>query len=192
MLMNVDSKDFIASLRSGSEEAFTILHNHYNLSLCSYAYRILGDNNEAKEVVHLTFCKIWDNRKKIEITESLKSYLYKSVYNNCISLLRKNKQYNKYVQLGFGDLYFTRIVQNPFVELKLIDSESRKIILSAINELPDRRRDIFIKCKLKGMTYSQVAETLNISVKTVETQMSFALKNLRKKLDWLLIFLMLP
>ncbi len=149
MLMNVDSTDFIASLRSGSEEAFTILHNHYNLSLCSYAYRILGDNNEAKEVVHITFCKIWDNRKRIEITESLKSYLYKSVYiiaSVCLGKISNTINISNWV----WRLYFTRIVQNPFVELKLLDSESRKIILSAINELPDRRRDIFIRCNLRG------------------------------------------
>ncbi len=182
--------NLLEDLKSGSEQAFTQLYNQYNPGLCSYAYRILGDNDQAKEVVHLTFCHIWDIRKKLEVTESIKSYLYKSVYNNCITRLRKNRQYKKYVELGFGDLFFIRIVQNPFTELKLIDSESRKIILDAIKELPQRRRDIFVKCKIKGMTYPQVAEELNISVKTVETQMTTALKTLRKKLDWLLILML--
>lgn len=77
MSLDINSKDFVASLKGGSETAFTELHNHYNLSLCSYAYRILNDNNEARETVHITFCKIWDNRKSIDITESLNSYLYK-------------------------------------------------------------------------------------------------------------------
>ncbi len=190
MILDINSKDFIASLKSGSEDSFTLLFKEYNLKLCSYAYRILNDNNEAKEVVHTTFCKIWDNRKTLEINESLKSYLYKSVYNNCISNLRKKKQYAKYVDLGLGDLYFNRIVQNPHAELKLIDSEYRKIIISAIKELPDRCREIFIKCKINGQTYSGVAEELNISIKTVESQMSIALKRLRKNLDWLLILIL--
>ncbi len=125
MALDIKSKDFAASLKGGSEEAFTLLYNHYNLSLCSYAYRILNDNNEAKEIVHITFCKIWDNKKSIEINESLNAYLYKSVYNNCISLLRKQKQYAKYVELGLGDLHFNRIVQNPHAEMKMIDSENR-------------------------------------------------------------------
>jgi len=185
VLQNINSKDFLASLKSGSEESFTQLFNQFNLDLCSYAYRILNDNNDAKEIVHITFCKIWDNRKSIEINESLKSYLYKSVYNNSISLLRKKKQYAKYV-----DLYFNRIVQNPHAELKLIDSESRKIIISAINELPDRCKEIFIKCKINGQTYHNVADELKISVKTVESQMSIALKRLRKNLDWLLILIL--
>ncbi len=192
MSLDINSKDFVAYLKGGSEEAFTTLYNHYNLHLCSYAYRILNDNGEARETVHLTFCKFWDNRKGIDINESLNSYLYKSVYNNCISLLRKKKQYAKYVELGLGDLHFNRIVQNPHAELKMIDSENRKIILSAINELPEKCREIFIKCKINGLTYPKVAEDLNISVKTVETQMSIALRRLRKKLDWLLILLILP
>lgn len=190
MQQNINSKDFLVSLKSGSEDSFTQLFNKFNLDLCSYAYRILNDNNDAKEVVHITFCKIWDNRKSIEINESIKSYLYKSVYNNSISLLRKKKQYSKYVDMGLGDLYFNRIVQDPHAELKLIDSESRKIILSAINELPDRCKDIFIKCKINGQTYNNVADELKISVKTVESQMSIALKRLRKNLDWLLILIL--
>lgn len=190
MSLDINSKDFVASLKGGSEEVFTLLYNHYNLSLCSYAYRILNDNNDAKETVHITFCKIWDNRKSLEINESLNAYLYKSVYNNCISLLRKQKQYAKYVELGLGDLHFNRIVQNPHAELKLIDSENRKIILSAINELPQRCREIFIKCKVRGLTYPEVADDLSISVKTVESQMSIALMRLRKKLDWLLILIL--
>ena len=94
-----------------------------------------------------------------------------------------------YVDQGAIDLYFNRIIQNPHAELKLIDSEYRKYILSAINELPDRCREIFIRCKIDGMTYPEVAGLLEISVKTVETQMSTALKRLRKNLDWLLILL---
>ncbi len=187
---DIKSKEFVALLKSGSEDAFTVLFNEFNPGLCSYAYRILNDNYESREVVHSTFCKIWDNRKSIEITESLKAYLYRSVYNNCISLLRKKRQYSKYVELGLGDLYFNRIVQNPHAELKLFDSETRKIIAEAIINLPERCREIFIKCKINGMTYSDVAEDLGISIKTVEAQMSIALKKLRKELDWVLILLL--
>lgn len=186
---NIDIDDFTASLIKGSEESFTMLFNHYNLKLCSYAFRILNNNEEAREVVHATFCKIWDRRQSITIKESLESYLYKSVYNNCISHIRKKKHYNIYVELMLEDVYFNRIIQNPHAELKLIDSEYRKYISSAISELPKRCREIFIQCKVQGKTYPEVAESLNISVKTVEVQMTTALKKLRNKLDWLLIMI---
>lgn len=184
-----NSKEFAISLRNGSETAFTLLHKRYFMPLTSYAYRILNNENEAKEVVHTTFCKFWDNREKIEIEDSLKAYLYRSVYNNSVSILRKKRQYSKYVELDLADMYFSRIVQNPHAELKLIDSENRRIILREINNLPTKSREVFIKCKIDGMTYPEVAKELNISVKTVEAQMSSALKKLRKNLDWLLILI---
>jgi len=188
-LLDISSAEFVASLREGRESSFTLLYNHYNLRLCSYAFRIINNNNEAREVVHTTFCKIWDKRKNLEIKESLEAYLYRSVYNNSISLLRKKKQYAMYVDQGVADIYFNRIIQNPHAELKLIDSEYRKYILSAINELPEKCREIFIKCKIEGRTYPEVAKILDISVKTVEAQMTTALKRLRKNLDWLLIII---
>ena len=184
-----NSKEFAISLRNGSETAFTLLHKRYFMPLTSYAYRILNNENEAKEVVHTTFCKFWDNREKIEIEDSLKAYLYRSVYNNSVSILRKKRQYSKYVELDLADMYFSRIVQNPHAELKLIDSENRRIFLREINNLPTKSREVFIKCKIDGMTYPEVAKELNISVKTVEAQMSSALKKLRKNLDWLLILI---
>ncbi len=186
---DINDNQFVASLVGGDELAFTTLFNRFNLKLCSYAFRILNNNEEAREVVHATFCRIWDRKSSIVIKESLESYLYKSVYNNCISHLRKKKQYGIYVELGLVDVYFNRIIQNPHAELKLIDSEYRKYILSAINELPERCREIFIKCKIEGKTYPEVAGLLNISVKTVEAQMTNALKKLRNSLDWLLILL---
>ena len=190
MSNDINSKSFFELLQRGDEASFTLLFNTYNLPLCSYAYRIVNNYDVAGEIVHTTFCKFWDNRKKIVITDSLKSYLYRSVYNNCISYLREQKQYKKYVDLGLTDLFFNRIVQDPHAELKLIDSENRKIILDAINQLPDKCKEIFIKCKIEGKSYPKVAEELSISIKTVENQMSSALKKLRQKLDWLLLMLM--
>ncbi len=71
----------------------------------------------------------------------------------------------------------------------MIDSETRKVIVGAINELPKRCRDVFVKCKIEGESYDRVASDLKISVKTVESQMSIALKRLRAKLDWLMILM---
>ncbi|MGE0092439.1 MAG: RNA polymerase sigma-70 factor [Bacteroidales bacterium] len=191
MVNKLAGNELVSSLVEGSEEAFELLFNEYNSQLISYAYRILNDMSDAGEVVHLTFCKLWDNHKKLEINDSLKAYLYKSVYNNSISLLRTRRRFSEFSELGLGDLYFNRIVQNPHEEMRLFDSETRKIIASAINELPEKCRVIFIKCKIEGKTYGKVAESLDLSVKTVENQMSIALKKLRAKLDWLMILLLM-
>lgn len=187
--ININKEDFVSALKRGDEEAFTVLFKELNLPLSSYAYRILNDMDQSREVVQSTFFKIWDNRAVIDVNESLKSYMYKAVYNNCISVLRKSKRYKQFAELGLGDLYFNRILQNPHAEMSMIDSETRKVIVGAINELPKRCRDVFVKCKIEGESYDRVASDLKISVKTVESQMSIALKRLRAKLDWLMILM---
>ncbi len=109
--ININKEDFVSALKRGDEEAFTVLFKELNLPLSSYAYRILNDMDQSREVVQSTFFKIWDNRAVIDVNESLKSYMYKAVYNNCISVLRKSKRYEQFAELGLGDLYFNRILQ---------------------------------------------------------------------------------
>lgn len=179
--------EFLHSLRNGDEEAYAFLFTKYYSHLYSYACRIMNNAGEAEECVQATFCHLWDVRKRIEICESVKSYLYRSVYNTCISTLRKRKSLAKFEETGLLDLYFSRVVQDPQAEMKLIDSETRREIIQTINQLPQRCREVFIKCKIDGMSYSEVAIDLNISVNTVENQMSVAFKRLREKLNWLLL-----
>jgi len=182
-----NSDDLLEALKVGREDAYSYLFATYYANLFSYACRIMNDQNEAEECVQATFCHIWDIRQRLEIRDSIKSYLFRSVYNACITLLRKKKVLAKYEESGLLDLYFARVIQNPQAEMRLIDSETRREILRTINTLPDRCKEIFVKCKIEGRTYSDVAESMEISVKTVENQMSIAYKKLREKLNWLLL-----
>lgn len=174
------------ALRCGAREAFIYIFNNYHGSLYSYALRILNDENEAEECVQSTFFHIWDIRERLEIKESIRSYLYKSVYNNSITAIRKRRVIDKYEEKGLTDLYFSRVVQSPEAEIRLIDSETRKEIINSINSLPLKCREIFVKCKICGLTYSEVASQLDISVNTVENQMAIALKKLRDRLKYLI------
>ncbi|GAB1474853.1 RNA polymerase sigma-70 factor [Bacteroidota bacterium] len=174
------------ALRCGAREAFIYIFNNYHGSLYSYALRILNDENEAEECVQSTFFHIWDIRERLEIKESIRSYLYKSVYNNSITAIRKRRVIDKYEEKGLTDLYFSRVVQSPEAEIRLIDSETRKEIINSINSLPLKCREIFVKCKIGGLTYSEVASQLDISVNTVENQMAIALKKLRDRLKYLI------
>jgi len=169
-----DSDALKEALKCGVDDAFVyIFNNHYD-NLYSYALRILNNENDAQECVQSTFCHIWDIRERLEIRESLRSYLYRSVYNNSISIIRKKKILDSYEEKGLTDLYFSRVIQSPDAEIRLTDSETRKEIIESINSLPERCREIFIKCKIGEQSYSQVATSLEISVNTVENQMSIA------------------
>lgn len=182
------SNEFLAGLKSGQEGSFSDLFTEYYNHLYSYAYRLLSDETEAEECVHATFCHLWDVRKNIEIKESLRSYLFRSVYNRAISSIRQRKIISRYEEKGLSDLYFSRVVQNPQAEIRLISSETTKAIVAAIESLPERCREVFIGCKIIGKSYAEVAQALDISEKTVENQMTIALKKLREKLKWLLLF----
>lgn len=177
----------IDSLKRGDEGAYAFLFSKYYPPLFSYACRIVNDHSEAEDCVQITFLNIWNTRNRIDIKDSVKSYLYRSVYNTCISLLRKKKVLARYEESGELDLYFSRIIQSPNAEMRLIDSEVRTAIINTLNLLPQRCREIFIKCKIEGSSCSDVAKDMNLSVSTVENQMYIAYKKLREKLNWLLL-----
>jgi RNA polymerase sigma-70 factor, ECF subfamily len=184
---SLDNEELLKALKEGREDAYSYLFLKYYSNLYSYACRIMNEESDAEECIQAVFCHLWDIKEKLEIRDSIKSYLYRAVYNNCISLLRKKKILAKYEETGLLDLYFTRVIQNPQAEMRLIDSETRRVILRTIASLPDRCREVFVKCKIDGLSYSEVAEDMDISVKTVENQMAIAFKKLREKLSWLLL-----
>lgn len=182
------NKNLLDALREGKEEAFEYIFLKYYTNLYSYAFRILNNESDAKECVQNTFCHIWDIRKSLNINDSVKSYLYRSVYNGSIDIIRKKKVLEKYEEKGFLDIYLYGIVQNPEAEIKLLGSETRKAVQSSINSLPKRCREIFIRCRVMGYTHAEIASSLNISVKTVENQMTIALTKLREKLKNFILF----
>lgn len=186
---DIESGQLLTSLQKGDEEAFAYIFKTFYSPLFNYAGRILRDDEQANDVVQDTFCRLYENRSNITIHISLKSYLYRSVYNNCIDLIRHKKVANAYVDAKMLDFYFSRIIQLPEAELKMLDEDIGEAIREAIAHLPERCRQIFCLSKLEGLSNKQIAEKLGISVKTVETQMTTAFVRLRKELEWLLFII---
>lgn len=186
---DIESGQLLTSLQKGDEEAFAYVFKTFYSPLFNYAGRILRDEEQANDVVQDTFCRLYENRSNITIHISLKSYLYRSVYNNCIDLIRHKKVANAYVDAKMLDFYFSRIIQLPEAELKMLDEDIGEAIREAIAHLPERCRQIFCLSKLEGLSNKQIAEKLGISVKTVETQMTTAFVRLRKELEWLLFII---
>ena len=139
----------------------------------------------AHDIVQGVFCRFYENRKKIMIEGTLKSYLYRSVYNSCLDTLKHEKVKNIYNDRVLLDFYLKDIALAPEVELNLRREEIRKAIESSINKLPERCRQIFVMSKIEEKSNQEIANELEISIKTVETQMRIALTKLRKDLGWL-------
>ena len=164
-------------IKAGKKQSFEQLFRAYYSPLCVFAHRFIDDADDCEEVVQDFFLKIWEKRNEIDITTSVKSYLFGSVRNRCFNYLKHQKikqQYqNNIIHLTDSDSYQS----NEFLEIDLIEKINR-----CIAELPDRRREIFVLNREKGLKYREIADQLGISIKTVETQMGHALRELREKL----------
>lgn len=159
----------------GDEKSFTEAFDRYYAVLCFYADKYLHDTDESRSLVQQVFVDLWLKRDKIDISQSLKSYLFKTVRNYALDKLRHAAVEHKYLEKFHPD---NVSCDNSLIE----EAELNARINTAINELPPKCREIFLLCRFEEMKYLEIAEKLNISVKTVEMQMGIALKKLRFKL----------
>lgn len=135
-------------------------------------------NEDAEEIVQDMFFRLWRNRNNINILTSTKSYLYTSAKNSVLNKIKHEKVKRLYA----SDYLHTN--KEEFDEDDYNENRERlKSIEIAIAELPPKRREIFIKSKVEGLKYKEIADELQISIKTVENQMGEALKFLRNKLS---------
>ena len=176
----------LEALRKGEEKAFEYLFDRYYEGLLNYAGRIVRETELAHDLVQETFCKLYEDHASLNIHLSIKSYLYKSVYNSCLNEIKHQKVVRNYADREVLDFYFSEIVQAPEAELTLQNEDIRKALEEAISKLPERCREVFVLSKVEELSNKEIAEKLNISVKTVEVQMTKALSRLREELEWVL------
>ena len=187
--MDDNGKHLTAGLRRGKEEAFAYVFRMYYSPLLNYAGRILKDVEAANDVVQECFCRLYERRRELRKELQVRPYLYKSVYNACMDAIKHQKVESNYINQELLDFYFSKVVETPEAEQALLDEDLKGAIQDAINKLPERCREIFVLSKVDGLSNKQIAEQLNISVKTVEAQMTTAFVRLRKELGWLLCFI---
>lgn len=156
------------------KDAFEKLFREFFPPLLSFARKILVDEDDAREVVHQVFINLWEKRDKIDLSTSLKSYLFTSVHNRSLNVIRDRKKFSlEEVPEMAGEWDVSTQIESMELEEKINE---------AIASLPEKCRQIFELNRFDGLKYSEIAIQLNISVKTVENQMSKALKILREKL----------
>ena len=186
----------LQKIRMDDREAFELLFRRYYHRLCGFANKFLNDLVESEEVVQEVFFRIWQNREKLQMGIDIQPYIFRSVQNVCLNFLKHKKVANEYSEI-LQLLYKEGAECDYSGYEKMIVRELEVKINIAIDGLPDECRKIFLMNRNDGLKYSEIAEQLGISVKTVETQISRALKKLREELkDYLILFiftlLMLP
>ncbi len=176
--MDRKQKRLIQGLKEGDKKVFEEIYRLYFVPLAYYCVAYTGNMEDAEEIVQSVFLKLWVRKNEIVIDTSLRAYLYKAVQNEAINLLNHNKIKSKYKS------HVERLNKNAFenVQHKMENDELERIIRRAMLALPEKRRRIFELSRFEGLKYAEIAERLSLSVKTVEAQMSKALKTLRKAL----------
>ncbi len=171
----------IENIKKGNIVLYEQYFKYYYEKLVYFSYRYVKNEQAAEDVVHDVFVNIWKNRKKLDFSDNFKLYLYSAVRNQS---LKYNEKINKFISGGDIDVELITDKKNP--EYLLIKDEFDKALSEAISELPEKRREIFYMHRFDQLTYAEIAATLNLSIKTVENQMSRALKYLRERLSFLL------
>ena len=174
--MELIEQELIDLLKKGDADAFEKVFKTYFKNLHAYALYILKNSESAREVIQQVFYKIWEKRISLNIHTSMKAYLYKSVYNECMLQLKKEK--NKEAYLSYILKQDTnKLAQGTSEKIETTDLEIR--LQKALNELPEQCRTIFQLNRFEGLKYHEVASQMGLSLKTIENQMGKALKRLR-------------
>jgi len=167
--------DLITALKKGESKSYRFLVEFYHHKLCLYASGLTNDSNLAEDIVQNVFFNIWRQRDKLKDDFSVKSYLYRSVYNEFIDQYRKNKSVVELEEKYIDAL--TYIVEEE--DNKSID-KLMKLVKSEIENLPPKCKQTFLLSKQEGLSNIEIAEYLNVSIKSVEAHITKAIRILRK------------
>lgn len=169
VLVNLESY-YLNGLKLGDSVAFKKMFDNYYKILVAVSYKLLKDRELAESVVQDVFVNLWTNRDRAQIN-SIKGYLIISVKNRSLNELKRSKRFISLDVVG----------DNKQLDYQ-VDVSVMEHIMSCINELPEQRRKVFRMSKVDGLKYAEIADELNLSVKTVEAQISSALKFMRERL----------
>lgn len=186
--MELSVQQHWTTLIEGDINAFEMIFRTYYQPLCNYAYTFLQDKEEAEEIVQTTFLSVWEKRQNLSIHTAVKPYLYAMVRNACLNVIKHEKVKQKHVveEMALSSPSYDAVTHT------LAGSELEMKIQEAMEKLPEQCRIVFKLSRFEELKYSEIAEQLNISVKTVENHMGKALRIMREQLkDYLPIVMVM-
>lgn len=177
----VDEAEILARLRRSDQSAFDVIFRTWYAALVRSAGAMIRDSSVAEELVQDVMLELWRRRENLLIEGSFQAYLFRATRNRALNFLRHARvEREGAVHVAVDD------VREASAPAELVAQELDVAIRHAITELTPRCREIFELSRTRGLKYSEIAETLGVSVKAVEAQMTKALKHLRERLaPWL-------
>lgn len=171
-------KDLIVRLQRGDQTAFELLFHFYYPGLIMYAVQFTADEADAEEIVQDFFVRVWERHQQLIPCDSLKSYFFSSVKNGSLDFLKHRKVEKQYIS-EMIELSGRHLAYDPDL---YVESDLQEKLKKGIGLLPEKCREIFVMSRIRGLKNEEIAAELNISKRTVETQISKALKVLRVEL----------
>ncbi|MEN3324739.1 RNA polymerase sigma-70 factor [Mariniflexile soesokkakense] len=176
--MKSNDLEILGKLRQGSPEAFKELFDLYYIPLCTYSLKYCDSFSLAEDVVQDLFIKIWDEKLYLNFDETIGPYLFKSVKNNTLQAAKRKARY-QFVEI---EKQVNKLIFEEDLDVKYIEEEKKKLYLE-IEALPKKCKEVFKAIVLDNLKYKEVASQLGISVNTVKTHHSRALKQLRNVME---------
>jgi len=177
-MVEIEGIDIVSLIKTGDKKAFEELFKKYYTPLCRFAISFTKDEMAAEEIVQEVFVTIWEQRDKLAIHTSIKSYLYMATRNRALNYLKSQN-----IQSAYKEEISACSTEGENSTDNLMNHEElQTLITKAINSLPEKCRAIFNLSRNDELSYKEIAEYLDISIKTVENQMGIALKKLRVQL----------
>ncbi len=177
----MDDRALLARLRGGDGEAFDAIFRAYYAPLVGLAEGVLRNRAVAEEVAQDVMLELWRRRETLPVEESLRAYLFRATRNRALNHLRHSR-----VERRGEPHVATETSHRPTAPAALVEEEIDAALRTAVDDLPERCREVFELSRVHGLRYAEIASALGISVKTVEAQMGKALRILRERLaPWL-------
>ena len=174
--MKNDLDDLIIRLRHDDREAFNLLFYMYAEKLLKFSLTFFNSEEEAEEIVQEVFIKIWIKRQSIKDPASFNAYIFTIAKNMIFNGLKKNIYRKKYEIYQYNKHHsFQNTTEN-----QVLYQETRKRLEHALDQLPKKRKEVFLLSRRDGLKNREIAEKLDLSIKTVESHMSLTLKFLKK------------
>ena len=169
-------KEWLFALKQGNQQALKKIFNQYYKYLLVTSYNYIADSEKAKDIVQDVFFELWKKREQLDIQGSLKPYLRKAAVNRSLNYLKSVKRFDfgeKVVEMNLTD-------KEERADQKLEASDLQVIINKAVDSLPERCRLVYLLSRKENLSHKKIAEQLDISLKTIENQITKALKVIRR------------
>ena len=171
----------VRSFKDGDQQAFESLYRRYYKKVYLFIRKHVPTDENAEDLLHDVFIKLWENKAKVKVEAPIEAQIY---------VIAKNIMVDYYRRRALKGKVYEEMLQKDYVndDKDILSDKTIRRLHHAIDSLPPKRREIFKMSKFEGLTYQEIADMLNISKNTVESQMVKALKHLREKMAHLPFF----